>query len=198
MSRVLLLLTGGIGSGKSTVGDRLAGRGARVIDADRVGHRVLEEEAQGEVAERWPEAVGPEGVDRRVLGERVFRDPEELRRLEAVTHPLIRRRIEEMVEEAAEGVVVVEVPLARDFMGPGWLRVVVDAPEEMRRARLAARGMPEGEVERRMAVQPGRSEWLAGADYVIDNSGGPAELEREVDRLWAFLTRNADRGPTVD
>lgn len=193
MSRVLL--TGGIGSGKSSVGALLAERGARVIDADRVGHLVLEEEARGRVAERWPEVVREGRVDRSALADRVFRDPGELRELEAMTHPLIRRRIEEIVEEAPEAVVVVEVPLARDFMGPGWVRVVVDAPDAVRRARLRARGMPEEEIERRMSAQPDRESWLEWADHVVDNSGTRQDLQREVDRLWDHLTR--DPGDSV-
>ena len=83
--------------------------------------------------------------------------------------------------------VIVEVPLAREFLGPGWTKVVVDAPEATRRERLAARGMPPEEVSRRIAAQPTGEEWLAFADHVIDNGGDPGHLEAECVRVWSLL-----------
>lgn len=190
MKRVLL--TGGIGSGKSTVGRMLADRGATVIDADRVGHLVLEEEAREAVARRWPEAVEEGRLDRSALAEIVFADSAQLAELEALTHPPIARRILEMVGEV-EGVAVVELPVAKDLLGPGWLRVVVDAPAEIRLARLRERGMQEERARRRMAVQPSSARWRETADVVIDNSGGLDDLERQVDRLWERL-KGCDAG----
>ncbi|MDP8959983.1 MAG: dephospho-CoA kinase [Actinomycetota bacterium] len=186
---VQVLLAGGIGSGKSAVGELLEERGARVIDADRVGHQVLESDrdvAQA-VAQRWPGTVHDGQVDRPALAGMVFSHPDELRALEQLTHPPIRRRLLGLVKEAREPIVVVEVPLLDDFMGQGWRRVVVDAPASVRAARLRARGMSAGDIERRMAVQPERRAWLEAADYVVDNSGDQEDLEREVDRLWSWL-----------
>ena len=95
-AQVLLVLSGGIGSGKSTVGRRLAERGMAVIDADEVGHRVLEPDgaAFDEVAQRWPEVVSEDSIDRTALGRVVFGDAAQLRELEAITHPAIRAEIE--------------------------------------------------------------------------------------------------------
>ncbi len=185
----LVLLSGGIGAGKSEVGRRLGARGADVIDADRVGHEVLEPggDAFASVAARWPQVVAAGRIDRAALGRIVFADPAELAALEAMTHPAIAARIAARVASSGRRVVVVELPLTVDLFGPGWVRVVVDAPEHVRRRRLAARGMAPADVDARLAAQPDRDEWLAAADYVVDNSGERDALEDEVDRLWEWL-----------
>ena len=187
--QVRILLSGGIGSGKSTVGEMLRARGALVIDADEVGHQVLTPggAAHRRVVERWPSVLVDGSVDRQRLADIVFSDPAELERLEAFTHGAIRTSISAMVEAAAERVVVVEVPLLSDFMGSGWIRVVVDAAPEPRTSRLVGRGMDESDVARRMAAQPVREEWSAAAEILIDNSGDRTALERQVDRLWRRL-----------
>ena len=189
--QVRLLLTGGIGTGKSSVGDLLRARGALVIDADEVGHWVLEPggAAYEQVARAWPNVLAGGVIDRSRLADIVFRDPAELRRLEAFTHAAIRDRIAEAIEQSSEKVVVVEVPLLTDFMGSGWMRVVVDADLATRIKRLRVRGMDSGDVARRIAAQPERPSWIAAADVVIDNSGGRTELEEQVDALWERLTR---------
>jgi dephospho-CoA kinase len=185
-----VLLTGGIGAGKSTVGELLRARGALVIDADEIGHSVLEPggEAFNRVAETWPSVVVDGLIDRQLLADIVFHDPHELQRLESFTHEAIRKRIRRMIEASQERVVVVEVPLLTDFMGKGWIRVVVDADPAIRMERLAERGVDEGDAVRRMAAQPDRLSWRAAADILIDNSGGPAELEGRVAVLWRRLT----------
>lgn len=171
------------------MGRLLAQRGALVVDADRVGHAVLEPygEAYAAVRRRWPHVMIEGRVDRAALARVVFTDRAELARLEEVTHPAIRRRIRDMVAGTPHPLVVVEVPLRGDFMGEGWVRVVVDAPDEVRVARLRARGMEEADIMRRMKAQPSRSEWLAWADLVVDNAGDEGQLEREVDRLLNAL-----------
>ena len=184
---IRVLLSGGIGSGKSTAGELLAGLGAMVIDADTVGHVVLEEEAYGSVARRWPMAVHEGRIDRGRLAEVVFADRRQLAALEELTHPAIRRRIEELIEGADVPAVVVQVPVRGDFLGPGWLRVVVDAPDDVREARLERRGMPAEDIRRRMAAQLPRRQWRQDADYVLDNSGDREHLKRDVDRLWGWL-----------
>ncbi len=190
------LLGGGIGSGKSAVAALLRKLGAVVIDADMAGHRVLEPggEAFDQVAARWPEVVRAGRVDRGALGAVVFADPAQLAELEAITHPAIAARIAAAVVAADAEVVVVEVPVLANLVGEGWPRLVVDAPDAARVARSVARGMDEADVRRRMASQPGREEWLAAADYVVDNSGTWEDLAAEVDRLWAWLTGRRDTG----
>ena len=198
MAKLKVLLSGGIGSGKSSVGELLAARGALVIDADRVGHEVLDPggPAHDAVAARWPGVVGAGGcIDRRRLGELVFADPGQLAELEAITHPAIRRRIAELVDAATEPVVVVEVPLRRNFLGDGWLRVVVVAPAAVRAERLAARGMSEPDIALRMAAQPSDAEWRSWAGRVVDNGGDRQALEAEVGALWEDLT--AARRPSA-
>lgn len=185
-----VLLTGGIGAGKSTVGELLRARGALVIDADRVGHEVLQPggEAFDRVAKAWPSVVVDGAIDRSRLADIVFRDRAELERLEAFTHAAIRRKISQLINQSKAPVVVVEVPLPTDFMGAGWLRVVVDTDPDIRVERLLQRGMEVGDVQRRLQAQPTRSEWLATADAIIENSRDARALEEQVNRWWDRLT----------
>jgi dephospho-CoA kinase len=184
-----ILLTGGIGSGKSTAAALLAGWGAAVVSADAAGHRVLEpgEAAHERVASRWPQAVKADGrIDRGRLASMVFADAGELAALEEITHPAIGVIVLAEVERRrAAPLVVVEVPLPGDRFGLGWPQVVVDAPDEVRVARLADRGMEPEEAARRMAAQPDRETWLAGADYVLDNGRDLEHLAAGCRRLWA-------------
>jgi len=190
MERKQILLAGGIGSGKSEVGRLLALRGACVIDADRVGHEVLKAggEAFEGVASAFPEVVVAETIDRHLLAAAVFADPMRLRLLESLTHPAIRARIRRRVESCSHSITVVELPLISDFLGPGWLKVVVDAPEEVKLERLVGRGMDLEDVHLRVGAQPTRTEWRRAADFIVDNSGDREALEAEVDRLWDWLS----------
>ena len=160
-----------------------------MVEADRIGHEVLEpgEPAFGGVVDRWPEVVRDDVIDRRALGRIVFADPDELAALEAITHPEIRRRLTERIE-AADGPVVVEIPIPVTWVPDDWPVVVVDAPDETRVARLAGRGMEPDEVAARMAAQPSRDAWLGLADHVVDNAGTEAELADRVERLLADLS----------
>lgn len=183
-----IIVAGGIGSGKTAFLRQLEALGAYVIHADEIGHFVLEHEQQAfdEVAEKWPGVVVDGRIDRQRLAKIVFDDLDQLDELEAITHPLIRKRIEELLD-GREGVVAVEVPLITDFLGPGWTRVVVDAPEETRRRRAIDRGMDPEDVAARMRAQPSQLDWLASADVVIDNSGDQSDLEAEAKRLISVL-----------
>lgn len=185
-----ILLGGGIGSGKSTVAGLLHEKGAVVVDADRVGHAVLEPggAAHRAVALRWPECVRDGRIDRRELARVVFADPGALAELEGITHPAITRAIKERVAAADAEVVVVEAPLLKLRLDGDWTVVFVDAPVDVRLARLAARGMTEDDARARMAAQPDREEWMAAADHVIVNSGSRHELEDAIVRLWDELT----------
>jgi dephospho-CoA kinase len=159
--------------------------GIRTVDADSVGHAVLQDEALQAVSQRWPDVVVEGVVDRSRLAGVVFARPGELAALEAITHPLIFGRIERELE-GFEGIAVVEAPVI-DF-GPGWARMVVDASDGTRVERTIARGMSHDDVESRMASQPGRAEWLAAADLVIPNHGSLGELRETVTSLVAHLT----------
>jgi dephospho-CoA kinase len=169
------LLAGGIGSGKSEVGRLLAASGIRVVDADRMGHRVLEPagNAFAAVVGRWPEVLRDGVIDRGRLAGIVFADPGQLRELETLTHPHIFGTIQGELE-GFEGVAVVEVPILDT--GLDWPRMVVDAPDEVRLERVLGRGMSSEDARARIASQPSRAQWLASADLVIPNHGTLEEL----------------------
>jgi dephospho-CoA kinase len=180
------ILSGGIGSGKSSAAAVFAELGADVIEADAIGHAVLEPggPAFDAVVELWPEVLEGGRIERRSLGRIVFADREALVRLESITHPAIQARILEVVAASPAQVAMVELPIPSDMLGSGWPRVIVDAPDDVRRRRLRDRGMDDDEIDARMAAQPSRKTWLSLADIVIDNSGDLTDLRREVERAW--------------
>jgi dephospho-CoA kinase len=182
-------LTGAIGTGKSTVGSLLAARGARVIDADRIGHGVIDPSgpAFAEVASRWPEVVIDGAIDRRSLGTIVFSDPGQLAELEAITHPLIVSRLRELVDASAAPVAVVEVSVPHLPIDSRWGRIVVVASVDVRRQRLTERGLEPEEIDQRMAAQPVAEAWVREGDLVIDNDADLETLEASVEALWNVL-----------
>ena len=175
------LLGGGIGSGKSTVRRHLAEAGIDTIDADSIGHSVLEPggAAFDRVASRWPSVVRDGRIDRGALAAIVFSDADELSDLERITHPLIFGAISDRVEQIV-GTVVVEIPLLRKAPPGDWKRLVVDCDDSIRLERLIKRGLSEDDARARMAAQPSRGQWLAVADLVIPNHGDPDDLEQAV------------------
>ena len=184
------LLTGGIGSGKTEVRRILAGHGLMTIDADSVGHEVLSPggAAVDAVAERWPDCVVDGVVDRRLLGARVFASSEELQELERITHPHIFEEIGRRVAEAT-GPVVVEIPVLKKPAGRTWQVLVVDAPDGIRRQRAVDRGASIEDVDRRMTLQPTRSEYLVAADVVLPNTGSVDDLERGASQFFTHLIK---------
>ncbi len=202
---LLVGLTGGIGSGKSTVASMLADRGAAVIDADGISRQILEPDgiAYQPVVERFGERiVGADGrIDRAELAATVFGDPVALADLNGLTHPAIGRVMAERMAElaATHPIVVLDIPLlniaTKDRFQFGAV-VVVDTPVELAVSRLVdRRGFTEADARARMAAQITREERKALADFVIDNAGDRAALESEVDRAWAWLADRLD--PTV-
>jgi dephospho-CoA kinase len=182
------VLGGGLASGKSVVRRLLSEAGVSTIDADSIGHFVLDAEgpAFDQVATRWPHVVREGEIHRPSLAAIVFNDPTELTSLEAITHPHIFDTIRAMVEEI-DGPVVVEVPLLSHGLGDDWCRIVVDASDEARLERAVERGMSREDATARMAAQPSRGEWLASADLVIPNNGTVEELESTVGALVPAL-----------
>lgn len=185
-------LTGGIGSGKSTVSAQLASLGAVVVDADTVAREVVEPgmPAYAAVVERFgPEVVRPDGaLDRPALGRLVFADPAALRDLEAITHPQIWARTEEIVAGAPpDAVVVHDMPLlVEKGMGADYhLVLVVGAAEQVRLRRLVdQRGMSEADANARIAAQADDDARRAAADVWLDNEGTTEALRVSVLRLW--------------
>lgn len=174
-----LLITGGIGSGKSAVGRILQSLGVRVIDADQVGHEVLDNEAYEEIAASWPSVVLRGRVDRKALANIVFSDIAELRILEGLTHPHIRHRIEDW-SSYQDGPAGVEAPVLFDWLGENAVVVVVTAEDAVRRERLRRRGLSDSEIDRRMAAQPDQEAWTAAADEIVENSGDLDDLRLQV------------------
>jgi dephospho-CoA kinase len=192
-------LTGGIGSGKSEVSRRLTSLGAVLVDADAAAREVVEPGTPGlaqVVGEFGERILLPEGtLDRERLGSIVFADEEMRKRLNAIVHPLVGQRMQELVEGAPpEAIVVYDVPLLaeNDLAALYDLVVVVDAPVEEQVRRLTARrGMSEEAARARIAAQATRERRRAIADHVIDNSGSLEALAAQVDELWGELTRRA-------
>jgi dephospho-CoA kinase len=190
-------LTGGIGAGKSEVSRRLAAYGAIIIDADQIAREVVEPGTSGlaEVIDVFgPGVLGPDGaLDRPALGDIVFADQDKLARLNAIVHPRVARRMQDLEESAGPGAIVVhDVPLIaeNDLAGNYDLVIVVDVPPRLQVDRLVRlRRMSREQAQSRMAAQAARERRLAIADIVVDNSGSLAELDRQVGDLWAELRR---------
>lgn len=185
-------LTGGIGAGKSTVARRLVERGAVLVDSDRIAREVVAAGSDGlaaVVGAFGEQVLGPDGeLDRPALASVVFGDPQARRTLDAVVHPLVRARSDELVAAApADAVVVQDVPLlVEGGMGPAFgLVVVVGVDERERVARLvSARGMTEADARARIAAQADDAQRRAAADVWLDNSGPEEQTRARVDALW--------------
>jgi dephospho-CoA kinase len=187
MARPVLrwVLTGGIGSGKTTVAGILRDLGITVVDADRIAHEMYEPggEAFDAVAERWPAVLVDGRVDRRELADIVFSDRGQLAELEAMIHPKVGQRLRRIAAEAGDRDLVIEVSVPEALVRGHFDVVVVDAPDDVRIQRLQRRGMSEADARRRMQAQPPRTEWLHKADVVIDNGNGIDRLEEIVRRV---------------
>jgi dephospho-CoA kinase len=188
-------LTGGIGSGKSAVAELLSSYGAVIVDADVLAREAVAPGSPGlarVVEEFGPDVLAADGsLDRARLAGLVFADTDRRAALNAIVHPYVRRRSEELTAAAPEGAVVVQVvPLLveNDLQGGYDVVVVVDASDEVQEQRLVGlRGMTPEDARARIAAQAGREERRAAADVVIDNDGTRAELEEQVRELWDRL-----------
>ncbi len=189
-------LTGGIGSGKSTVARMFAELGAVVIDADVLVRHLLgpgREGAEVVLAAFGLEVMAQDGsVDRKVLAAKVFGDEAARRRLEAILHPLVvkarRATVEKIMGERGQGAVVIseaalifEAGTASEFDGV----VLVTAPTPIRTARLASAGWEGGDIGRRMAAQWPDERKAGLADWVVDNGGSEDRTRAQVEALWA-------------
>jgi dephospho-CoA kinase len=194
-------LTGGIGSGKSTVSALLAEHGAVVIDYDQLARDVVAAGSPGlaEIADRFGAGViAADGtLDRPALGTIVFGDPAALDDLNAITHPAINRLAAQREHEAGpDAVVVHDNPLLVEMGGAAHcdVVVVVDVPVDVQVERLTtARGMTEADARARIAAQASRERRTGAADLVIDNTGPVDELARIVGGVWDELVSRAAR-----
>ncbi|MEW9520040.1 dephospho-CoA kinase [Streptomyces tubercidicus] len=188
-------LTGGIGAGKSEVSRLLASYGAMIVDADKIAREVVEPGTPGLAAvveEFGDDILAPDGtLNRPKLGGIVFADPDKLKALNAIVHPLVGARSAELEASAGpDAVVVHDVPLlTENGLAPLYdLVVVVDAAPQTQLDRLVRlRGMAEDEAKSRMAAQASREQRLAVADLVIDNDGPLEALEPQVRAVWERL-----------
>ena len=193
---LLVGLTGGIGSGKSTVAAMLAARGAVVVDADDLAREVIAPGTPGAAAvrERFPDVVRGGDIDRPALAARVFDDAGARRDLEAIVHPEVRRRFGEVCAAltASDAVVVFVAPLLVETGAAAGFEVVivVTAEEATRIGRLTeARGMSEAQARARIAAQATDAERAAAAHVVLTNDGSMEELAARVERVWDDLRR---------
>jgi dephospho-CoA kinase len=192
---LLIGLTGGIGSGKSTVSRLLAARGAVIIDADAITRELQRpgEPVFEAMVERFgPDIVAADGtLDRQAVADRVFGDAEALADLNALVHPAVGAEIAARLQAEADGdrVVVLDVPLLVESGRSDLAALVVGDvdPEVAVRRVVAERGMREDDVRSRIARQVAREDRLAEADHVLDNSGTLEDLEAQVESLWETL-----------
>lgn len=195
-------LTGGIGSGKSTVAAGFVRRGAALIDADAIvrTQQVPSSPVFAEMVERFgPDIVAPDGtLDRGAVADLVFSDSEALADLNAITHPPVGREIRRRLGELAgtDRLVVLDIPLLGEGLAKGRRQryqtsgiLVVDTPIDLAVQRLvAARGFSGDDARARIAAQLSREERLAIADWVIDNSGSVDELEIAIDAAFTWAS----------
>lgn len=202
MSGYIVGLTGGIGSGKTTVADLFVEHGAALVDTDAIAHELTAANGAAMpalIAEFGAAIAGSDGaLDRVAMRRRVFADPSARARLEGILHPLIRELSAARCREAHSPYVVLAVPL---LIESGTYRercdrvVVVDCPELLQVERVMARnGMRYDEVEAIMAAQATRAQRLAVADDVVVNDAGREELEQQVARLHRkYLVLSAEK-----
>jgi dephospho-CoA kinase len=193
-------LTGNIAAGKSTVAELFRRWGATIIDADEIVREL--QEPGGAVLSAIAERFGPGvlradgGLDRPALRARVLADPAELAALNGLMHPAVATRRRELVRAArrrGDRIVVSDIPLLFEADDPAAFDVIVlvDAPEPLRRARLAERDLPADEAGRLMATQQPATEKRARSDYVIENSGDLTALEQAARAVWEALLARA-------
>lgn len=190
--RLLVGLTGGIGSGKTTVANLFGERDVPLIDTDQIAHELTApggEAIEAIRAEFGEGAIAPDGsLDRAAMRARAFGDPDARRRLEAILHPMIRARTTRAIESAASAAyAIVVVPLlVESGTWQSWLDrvLVVDCPVEVQIERVMRRnGMAREQVLAILAAQASREARLAAADDVVDNGAGPDALPARVDEL---------------
>jgi len=192
---LVVALTGGIGAGKSLVAQYFSELGARVVDADQLSRIAIERGSEGfdEVITRFGESVSRNGdIDRKALGEIVFKDKSAKADLEAIIHPRVRELFFEVVNDlAADEILIYEIPLLVETGAASNFDqiITVEADLEIRKSRLLKRGMFISEIESRLAAQASPAEREAVATHIIENSGDEDQLLRKVENLWEELQR---------
>ena len=190
---LIVALTGGIGSGKTTVGSIFAGLGAVVVDSDQIAREVVERGSEGFnliIAEFGDGILKDGDINRSALGELVFADLDKLGKLEAITHPLIRQSFAKIVDESPkDSIIINQIPLLVESKHEYNFDYVitVSVSDAIRRERLLARGLSQGQIQARLNAQASDIQRESIADHVIENSGDLAALTLEVERVWHLL-----------
>ena len=187
-------LTGGFGSGKSTVATLLKNKGATVIDADEIAREVVSRPSVlSQLEDRFgPSVITPEGLlSRSDLAEIVFGDPVALQDLNSLTHPLIQIEIKNSIEKTSS-IVVADIPLLSEGIGQykNYFKaiVVVDVyPQTAIKRLLLTKRFSQNQIQARIGAQDSRDQRLKIADFVIDNNGSLGDLYPQVDRLWDWM-----------
>lgn len=191
-------LTGGIGSGKSLAAEYFADLGALVIDADQLARAAIERGSKGfdEVVTLFGDSILKNGeIDRRALGELVFKDPTKKAALEAIIHPWVRSEFEAAVASlTGNQTLVYEIPLLFETGGANRFDAVitVEAPMDKRIERLREKGLHLSEIQARVAAQASREERVSIADFVIENNGSKDGLLRQVENIWDGLVHTSN------
>ncbi|HSJ70329.1 MAG TPA: dephospho-CoA kinase [Acidimicrobiia bacterium] len=192
-SAIRVILGGGIGAGKTSVGSLFATQGFTLIVADDVGREVLApgSDATRQVEQRWPTVVSEGVVDRGALAGIVFSSRDDLVELEAITHPEIERRIESMLDDAGRQPCAIETPVPGLLGSVSATRIAIVADDHVRIARAVSRGGSIEDVRARMASQVDQDVWRAWSDVIVDNSGAWADTERAVSGVIEELMSHA-------
>ena len=197
---LVVALTGGIGSGKSTVGQIFAQLGATVIDSDQLARDVMERGSIGfnEVVAKFGDEILKNGeIDRQILASLIFKDPAKRSELEQITHPLIRRAFAKMVSSASpDSIVINQIPLlvesSHDYKFDHI--ITVSASESIRSERLIKRGLTNDQIKQRMGAQATDQMREAIADSVIVNEKNEQELTDQVEKIWEqLLSKNVGK-----
>jgi len=189
---IILGLTGSIGMGKSTTAEIFKKRGIPVFDADATVHELYRGEAAALIEAAFPGTVRDDAVDRKLLSERVFNNPEALARLESIVHPLVREKRDAFLKDAGDAgqkLVVLDIPLLMETKAAEVDHtLLVTAPESVQRERLLARpGMTNERLTAILARQMPDAEKRARADFIIDTSLGLEAAEASVDEILRKL-----------
>jgi dephospho-CoA kinase len=197
---LVVALTGGIGSGKSTVGQIFAQLGATVIDSDQLARDVIERGSIGfnEVVAKFGDEILKNGeIDRQILASLIFKDPAKRSELEQITHPLIRKAFAKVVSSALpDSIVINQIPLlvesSHDYKFDQI--ITVSASESIRSERLIKRGLTNDQIKQRMGAQATDQMREAIADSVIVNEKNEQELTDQVEKIWEqLLSKNVGK-----
>jgi dephospho-CoA kinase len=190
---LVVALTGGIGSGKSSVGEIFADLGAIVVDSDQLAREVVERGTIGfdQIIAAFGDEVSKNGeLNRAALAELIFKDETKREQLEQITHPLIRKAFAKIVYSAkADSIVINQIPLLVESKHDYKFDhvITVSAPEEVRIERLLKRGMTLTQIKQRLQAQSSDLQREKIADSIITNSGSKSELLSEVEKVWELL-----------